>query len=703
MRIGIGNLKSLGISLRSHNAYRWSLLGLALCLFSFFDGVPCEAGGILHFLPAFEDGKPMALERATVVHSRSRVTVSDSSLEYVLDQTFYNNNEQSLEAVYLLPFESGRPPVNASVTVNGNPAAFVVIRPEESLSLVSEMTMGMRDPSLLELCGHGLLVLRPLHLAPKREKSVQVRFSIARVPANDELELRVPLHGERFSLGPVAGFEVVVRLKMSMQVRAVFSPTHEVSVMREAPHRAVVSFRSENRPVRQDFDLVAIFFGSDLDLRLFCHRGRGTRGAFLAVVSPPLTRTSKKELPRDVVFVVDRSGSIDKTDRGVLEESILRGLESLGEDDRFNIIALGTKTARMQRGLIPANKDNVLEAVRYLNTLDYTGGTDLYNGLLTALEQFPSGKRRRFLILAGDGRATVGVVNLEKIAEGIRKANKLGVRIFSIAVGNRADTALLGQLTENARGAAVHLGKSEGLEAGISRFYETISRPAVTEMTLEFENIVPEEMIPDTIADLSSPDGAFFLGRYYEDKTVSSRVTLRARMHGRIQTVSRSFEFPEVSETKPYIPVIWGMRKMARLMEREREKGPEVGVVEDMTALAGEFGFKKEFSGRYPGRDWGKVYWTFRTSLIPSAVEAEGFKRVGNKLFRWETDGWIDGEFRAYMEAREIVFLSDEYFQLLRADPGIGLYLSIGPDVTIVRRGKGLKIVAGIQEDPPSE
>lgn len=702
MRIGIGNLRSLGISLRNGKNSRLSLLGLFLCLFSFHTAVRCEAGGILHFLPAFEEGRPLALERAVVVHSRSRVTVSDSSLEYVLNQTFYNNNEQMLEAVYLLPFEPGHLPVNASVTVNGTPAPFTVMPADESLPLISEMTLGMSDPSLLELCGQGLLALRSLHLAPKREKSFQVRFSVPRAPANDELELRVPLHGERFSLGPVAGFEVLVRFKMSMPVRAVFSPTHDVSVMREAPHRAVVSFRSENKPVRQDLDLVAILYGSDLDVRLLCHRDQASRGAFLAVVSPPLAKTSKKELPRDVVFVVDRSGSIDKTSRGILEESILRGLENLGENDRFNIIAVGTKTSRMQRGLIPAKKDNILEAVRYLNTLDYAGGTDLYNGLLTGLDQFSAGKRRRFLVLAGDGRPTVGVVNLEKIVEGIRKANRHGVRIFSIAVGNRADTVLMGQLTENAQGAAVHIGKPEGFESEISRFYDTISGPAVTELTLEFENIVPEEIIPNTIAGLSSPDGAFFLGRYYEDETVSSRVTLRARMHGRVQTVSRPFEFPKVSETKPYIPVMWGMRKMAKLMEKEREKGPEVAIVEDMTALAGEFGFKKVLSGRYPGRDWGKLYWTFRTSLIPSAVEAEGFKRVGNRLFRWEADGWIDSAFRPYMEVVEIAFLSDEYFQLLRSDPGLGLYLSIGPDVTVVRRGKGLKIVSGTREETAS-
>jgi Ca-activated chloride channel family protein len=682
-------------------ALRGGLLGVVLGFVSLSD-TPCQAGGILHFLPALEEGRPLALERAMVLHSRSRVTVSDSSLEYVMDQTFYNNNEQSLEATFLLPFDAGSPSGNTSVTVNGTPTAFIVLRAEEALLLITELTLGMGDPSLLELCGRSLLVVRSVQLASKREKSVQVRFTVPRAPAQDQLELRIPLHGERFSLGPVSGLEILVRFKMSMSVRAIFSPTHEVSVTREAPHRAVASFRSENKPVRQDFALIATFLGSDLDLRFFCHRNPRARGSFLAVVSPPLVKTHKKDLPKDIVFVVDRSGSIDKISRGLLEESILHGLEGLGEQDRFNVIAVGTKTMLMQRGLIPARKENIVEAVRYLNTLDHTGGTDLYNGILAGLEQFSSGKRQRFLILVGDGRPTIGVVNFERIGEGVRKANRLGVRIFAVALGDRADTALLGQLTEGARGTVVHLRRSDGFESDIRRFYESISAPAVTDLTLDFENIVPEEIIPDTIPDVSSQDGAFLLGRYYEERDVSSRVSLRARVHGRMQTISRSFDFPAITEARPYIPVIWGMRKMARLMERERTKGPEPAIIEDMSSLADEFGFKKVLSGKYPGRDWGKLYWAFRTSLIPSEVEAEGFKRIGAKLFRREVSGLVDCEFRPFMEVREITFLSDEYFQLIKTDPVLGTHLSIGPDVTIVRQGKALKIVS-MHGNPSSE
>ncbi|MGB9617121.1 MAG: vWA domain-containing protein [Desulfomonilaceae bacterium] len=664
---------------------------------------PCSAGGIFYFLPYFEDGHPVALERAAVVSSRSRVVVSDAEMEYVLDQTFYNNNEQTLEGVFLLPYDPSSPPERLSIVIDRAAVAPERLAPEQFLPLLFEFTRGIADPCLLELAGKGAFVVRRLRLGPKKEKSIQTRFFIRKTASEDFMQATVPLWGERYSLGPVAGLEILVRFKMSIPIRAVFSFTHEISLLREAPHRVTASFRSQHKPVRQDFSVVAALRGTDFAARMLCQKTSEGGGVFMTILCPPLAAQRQQSLPKDVVFAVDISGSIPPAMRELSHRLIISGLQRLGEQDRFNIVAIGTKTGLMQKGLAPSMPENLTEAVRYLNTLEYGGGTDLFNGVMTCLDQFSPSRRQRFVVLITDGKPTVGNLDPQGLINAVRQGNRLGAKIFSAALGDGADTALLWQLSEMSRGAAVHIHGVGPFEGEINRFYEGINQPVVRNISLQLEGASQADAMPSVIPDMSGEAPAFVFGSYDQRKTGAVAVGVKALVQGRSQTLSRSCDPSASSRIKPNILLVYAMRKMAKLMEDERQKGFEAGGSATLRALAEEYGFKRPTAGRYPAREWGRLYWLYQTSLVPRQVESEDFRRVGEKLFRREGGEWVDVSFQPVFETTLVHFLSERYFELIRERPWLGQYFALGQNVTLAVDSKAIKVEAGVEGVQPSE
>lgn len=654
---------------------------------------PSLAGGILHFLPCYEDGHPVPLERAVVVSSRARVVVSDTELEYVYDQTFLNNNDHTVDCIYMLPYDAASPPHTVSVTINGAPTALKPLPPDQSLQMLFQLTRDMGDPSLLELAGKAVFVVSHLRLGARKEKFIQVRLVEKKRVSADFMGLFVPMWGERYSLGPVAGFEIFVRFKMSFPIRAVLSPTHEIFVSREAPHRATISVKSQNRRVKNDLIVLAVLRGADFDARVFCQRTSDLEGVFMAILTPPLADKGQKALPKDVVFALDISGSVPPAMREFSQQVLMSGVRRLGNDDRFNIVTIGTRIGIMHKGLVTATKDNATEAFRFLNSLDYGGGTDLFNGVISSLEQFVSGRRQRYLVLLTDGRPSVGTLDSRVLKEAVVRANRYGARIFSMALGEMADTALLWQLSEFTKGATIHVHGGGQWADQINKFYEGITQPLVSNISINFKNVNQVEAIPSTIPDMSVEAATFVFGNYQLNHAEPLLVTVKARVRDRVLSISRSCNAEAPEKIRFYIPLIHAMRKTARTMEVERLSGLQMGTLESLRSLAQEYGFRVPPSGRYVGRDWGHLYWEYQTSMVPSQVESDGFRRVGEKLFRRIGTQWVDTKFNPNLVVHTVPFLSREYFDLIQNSPWLGQYLCMGQEVTVVVGDKAVKVV----------
>lgn len=659
------------------------------------------AGGVLHVFPPQVDGETFAVARPTVLLSKTLVTVSDGSTEFRVNQTFYNNNEYPVKGLFLLPLGKESPCDQPEVKIDGITTPSQVVPAKDFFALLKELTVGMHDPSLLPLAGQYILMVQPVNMGAKHQRSFKVRYAVRTSVSRDVSELHVTLAGERYALGPVGELELRVRFKGAVPIRNLFSPTHHLSVFRESPYRCQVAVRTDGQRVLRDFQLVTFFSRDALDLQVVTHRELGAPGTFLASIAPPLSAGGVSEPDKNVVFLMDCSGSLGAENLTIARSAVKFCIERLRPGDRFNIATVGTRIEKMAPKLVPATSKNVLDAIRYINAVGDCGGTDLYNGLMAALDQFQNRRRPSIVVFVGDGQGTVGITDPDRIVADVKRNNKADVRFFVLAVGAHPDVALLDRIATATKGRSTQFPRHHDLESFMNRFFTGVSPPRVSGITLRFDGVKPLNLSPDPIPDLFGDDGLLVLGRYDTGEDANARVRLRGSLQGKTETVTRLVKFPSSNPHHSYIPHLWAMRRLGTLLETEWLKGADDAVRREIQELIRQYGFRSPPRGqrfRPQGdstgmpRDLGGLLWTLKKSVVPSDVQSDQFRHVDGKVFRREGTRWVDTRYQPHMPAAVAEFLGEEYFNLLRLTPELGAFFALGPEVTVVHNGNALTI-----------
>jgi len=345
---------------------------------------------------------------------------------------------------------------------------------------------------------------------------------------------------------------------------------------------------------------------------------------------------------------------------------------------------------------MPASSKNVLDAVRHLNAVGDCGGTDLYNGLIAALEQFQTRRRPSIVVFAGDGQSTVGVTDSDRIVADVKRNNKADARFFVLAVGPRPDVALLDRIATATKGRSTQFSRHDDVESFMNRFFAGVSPPRVSGMVLRFDVVKPHHLSPEPIPDLFGDDSLLVLGRYATGTDVNARVRLQGALRGKTHTVTRFFKFPLSDSRHPYIPHLWAMRRLGTLLETEWLKGADEAVRREVQELTERYGFRlppraerfrREGDTTGMPRDLGGLLWTLRKSVVPSDVQSDAFRHADGRVFRRQGSRWVDTRYSADMSTASVEFLSDDYFRLLEQSPELGPFLAVGPEVTVVHNG----------------
>ncbi len=661
----------------------------------------CFAGGILHVFSPVRDGGTVAVARLAVVSSRAMVTVSDSVIEYSIDQRFYNDNEFPLDGLYLMPFPSGQVVQDLEIRIDGNPVHVNVESADESFALLRSLVVKAQDPSLLTLAGTRVAVIRPLLLGVRQEKRFTLTYKTPRIAGKDHLELLVPLDGERYSLGPVGELEIDVRFKISGRVRGQFSPSHRVSVLRESPGRCMVSVRERQTHTREDFTLLTTLYGDDLDVRLFAHKRRGHKGTFMAVVLPPESDPGTTRQQKDMVFVLDTSGSMRRSRVDSAKRAIVSAMETLRKGDRFNVLLIDTQVRALDRNLKDASPENITDAVKFIASAKPGGATDLYNALVEGLEQFGSRRRQAVVMLVSDGRSTVGFTDPKTVLKGVGKYNRVQARIYVLAMGDDPDLSLLDQLSATTKGTCIPVRSEPDLDMALKSLLAAVSPPLVSDLSLNLGDMAAEHVLPSTIPDLHGQDLAIVFGQYQTEQDISSGISLRGRARSRGRLLSKRVTFPAHNAAHPYIAPLWAMRRMGELLDREIAKGSGIPLGKEILRIADQYGFRVPTGNAegltqkaMPLDGGGPDYllWSLKRSFHPSEVEADRVRRIEGKVFSFQGGRWVDRGYSESMPARVLAYLGEEYFACVRKDAQLGKYFAVAPLVTVEHLGTAYQV-----------
>jgi len=502
-----------------------------------------------------------------------------------IDQEFYNPNDQRLEGTYMYPVPEGAHIDKFSMEIGGKMVDAELLRADKARQIYEDIVRRMRDPALLEYAGRDLFKIRIFPIEPRSRKPIKISYTELLRSDAGTVTYSYPLSTEKFSAQPIKSLSVKVEVKTEQPLASIYSPSHKVEIKRDGANRAVIGYESKDETPDTDFQLVYNSEARDVGLSLITHKPAGEDGYFL-LLAAPTTAKETKPAPKDIVFVVDTSGSMAGPKLQQAKKALEFCVENLNNEDRFEIVRFSTEAEPLFGKLVDADSEHRKRASNFIADLKPIGGTAIADALQSALKARTEKTERPFLIIfLTDGLPTVGARNPDEIVAEVKKAGS--ARIFSFGIGSDVNTQLLDQIAEGTRAFSQYVLANEDLEVKISSFYTRIKEPALTNVRLEFGGGVrTSKLYPAQLPDLFKGDQLVVTGRYTGSGEVEAKLTGIA--NGREQIFTYKVKFNDSSND--YVARLWATRRVGFLLDEIRLHGETNELRDEATDLARRYG-----------------------------------------------------------------------------------------------------------------
>jgi Ca-activated chloride channel family protein len=650
-----------------------------------------------------------------------------------VDQVFYNPNSWPVEGVYIFPIPADAVVSQFVLWVDGNPVEGKVLDATQARQTYEDIVRSQRDPALLEYIGRGAVQANIFPIPPNGERRIELEYSQALTADNGLVKYVYPLNTEKFSVKPLDSVVVKVEIVDKQSIRAVYSPTHPVTPDRKDEHNVTVTYEANNVTPDKDFTLY-YSLGETQAFHLFSYRDPAdpvdANGFFMLLLAPS-PQPVDQPIAKDVLLVLDHSGSMDGEKFQQAQSALKYILQHLNSQDRFYLETFSTNVQVYSANLRPASEAD--KAVDWVNQLSAQGSTDINRALLEAAA-VADHERPTYLIFLTDGLPTEGVTDSQEIIRNFDNAAPANLRLFPFGVGYDVDTILLDTLSQNHHGLSTYVQPGQSLDEALSGFYAKISTPVLTNLKLDFGKLAAYDLYPNPLPDLFVGSQVVVVGRY--PKGGAMDVTLTGEVNGDVQTfrfaqqVFTSDSRSDVSSLAE-LPRLWATRKIGYLLNQIRLKGADQETIDQIVKLSIRYGIVtpytsylvtepmpigaqnqsrvaqqalKDFnalptdaSGQGAVQKAAGEGGLSQAEVAPGASDTSGqrVRTAGSHTFVFTDNKWIDTAYDPdTMKPQQVAFLSPDYFALAQSRPDVGEALAIGDLIIVVVDGKAYEVTA---------
>ena len=520
------------------------------------------------------------------------VQIEDGHAVTRVDQEFYSPHSISVVGRYLFPVPPGAILSGFQVTVDGQRQTVTRQDAAQTNAALYPIIAQRHDPSLLQYADWESLAL-DLKLPPGGSRRMQLKYEEVLAPAGGLYHYRYVLSTERYSSQPLEEVSLTIDLRSSPGLAALYSSSHQVTTERLGSDRARVSWREQGVNPGEDFDL---YFGS-------ADRGfggglltgqRNGQDHFLFLFSPEAETQPGDYLPKDVVFVLDRSGSMGGDKIGQAHDALSSILGQLGTGDRFSIVGFDDQLSILSQTLLPVEPDSLSDARRFAAELTARGNTDMAAALQAGLDILTRSERRdapQIVVFMTDGLPTAGITDEAEIVHLVGTTNsrlEAPARLHVFGVGYDVNTHLLDRLAADNGGTVTYVQPGENLEAILTGFYTQIANPVLTDLQIEFEGLEAVDLYPQTLPDLFQGSSLLLTGRYQATEQVV-KATVRGRAGGQMREYAYRFDLSQAG-VHDFVPRLWATRRVGALLDRVRVEGESEALVAEIRELGLSYG-----------------------------------------------------------------------------------------------------------------
>jgi Ca-activated chloride channel homolog len=576
------------------------------------------------------------------------VTISGPTGRTVLTQRFTNPAKGWVEGVYVFPLPEGAAVDTLKIVAGNRVIVGEVKEKREAKIIYEEAKRAGQTASLLEQERPNLFTNSVANIGPNETVVVQIEYQETIKQSGGTYSLRLPLVvAPRYNPAPIvqtvefnkdgSGFgatvndpvpdrdrieppvldprisdrvnpvTISVHLKAGFTLADVKSHHHAVDIQSTDDMSRSIKLAAGSVPADKDFELTWTAKGTAPQVGLFKETLNG-KDYLLATVTPPSVAGTAPSMPRESIFVVDNSGSMDGPSMVQAKDALLLGLGKLKATDRFNVIRFDDTMDMLFPTAVPADSVNINAARNFVSSLQASGGTEMIAPLKAALvDDSASAKTHlRQVIFITDG-----AIGNEQEMFATLTSQRGRSRVFMVGIGSAPNSYLMTRAAELGRGTFTFIGDATQVTSRMDELFNKLGNPSVTGISAVMsQNGV--ELTPALLPDLYQGEPLLVMA---ETKSLAGTFTFSGTIGDAPWTLT--LPISAAAEGKG-ISKLWAHRKIA-----------DIEVAATMGTLTADVSAKQVLAVALAHQ-----IVSSQTSLI--AVDKNPKRPVGEKLTRAE-------------------------------------------------------------------
>jgi Ca-activated chloride channel family protein len=537
--------------------------------------------------PGLEDAGLYFTTAASAVVPATRLTtefdieVSGIVARVSVRQRFRNDGSEWVEGVYVFPLPDDAAVDRLTMEIGDRRIEGEIFEREQARQTYERARAAGQQASLVEQERPNLFTTSVANIAPGQEIVIEIGYLQTASFDAGRFELRVPMTlTPRFTPGGVPDAPRIVSPVRSARGNATHGATVEIAIDAGMPLAEAASSSHEltantngtrarlttgSRSVPMDRDLVVGWqIVADQTPRVAAFTETvGSETFTLLMFMPPATTALPETTPREVVFVIDTSGSMEGNSIARARTALQSALGRLTSADRFNVIEFNNEARALYETPVALGPQTLEDARRFVSRLEANGGTNIASALAAALGQQRATGFLRQIVFITDG----SVGNEPALFEMIRR--DLGdARLFTVGIGTAPNTHFMRKAAQFGRGSYSHIARAEEVEPGMDRLFTKLEHVALTDIEIDWPESV--EVYPERIPDLYRGEPVVVAARA---GALDRKLSVEAS--GRIASYSWNERVDIAPGDAGGIASIWARRKIESLLDRRLDGAGE--------------------------------------------------------------------------------------------------------------------------------
>ncbi|MBI4964817.1 MAG: VWA domain-containing protein [Desulfomonile tiedjei] len=560
------------------------------------------------------DGKPGS--GCPLEHTSVQSEISGFVARVEVKQIFHNPRQEKIEAVYTFPLSAAAAVDEMLMKVGERTVRGEIKRREEARRIYEAARDKGHVASLLDQERPNIFTQSVANIMPGERVEITIKYVEVLNYEDGAFRFVFPMVvGPRFIPGkpegkqgtgwakdtasvpdasritpPVAeegqraghDIDITVSIDAGVPVDKVDSLLHEVDTTKRDKNKVTVTLKNKKEIPNKDFVLKYLVAADRIRSGVLAHKA-GEDGYVTVIMIPPKRVTPEQVAPRELIFIIDTSGSQRGFPLEKAKETTKYAIDRMNPNDTFNVIDFNDTSRVLFSSPKKNTPENREKALKYIASLEGNGGTRMIPAIWEALSTSPADNRLRVVTFMTDGL----VGNDFEVISMIKKLRDQS-RWFSFGTGNSVNRFLLDNVARVGGGEVDYILLNTSGDAVAKKFYERIAAPVLTDLSLTFSGVALEEVYPKVVSDLWSHKPLIFKARY--SKPGEGTVTIKGFKGGKPYEETLRVKLPEKEPANSSVKSLWARAKVDDLTDRDlmgiQRGNPKQEVKEEIVKVA---------------------------------------------------------------------------------------------------------------------